>query len=361
MLKSNTALKAPEMEQGTAEDKSTKSVTIAQVRADAALFASQMGADIVDTIVETMDAAETVKRNPLLIMFKLEDRFDGKDGRRNLSDCPVPGSKTGNNPDHVEDKEKNAAGELKAVKTSFWREVAHSMEEGKAIKALLADVNGKVGRWEVGSEGAATEWRRVQEKKRLESRLGSLTTTVRKAASLYFQVQDIQALPHVEITFGTDVDGDGDTVLANVTSPVTIYDPKKPGTFETMSVGQFLQLDPKEAATNGGTYSALIKTLGREGGNGQGDVGGKIRPIKSLDDLLSMLDEIAVYLDQTTDEGKKHAAALAKAMANPNTGDDAVLSVCNAAEVLDAPSTRVRDRFMDIQNSVTANRQDKVA
>jgi len=361
-LRNSTApVNAPETGNGTpeAEDKTEHSATIAQVRKDAALFASQMGEQITDTIVDTVNADEKRKRNPLMIMFMLEDRFDGTEGRRKLSDCPIPGSKTGNNPDVIEDKEKNAQGESVSVRTAFWREVAYAMEEGRAIKAQLADVNGKVGRWEIGAEGvSATEWRRVQEKKRLDNRLTGLVTVVRKSVSLYFQWQSVAALPGVEVQFALDENEDGSQTVT-ATSPVTVYDPKKPGTFETMSVGQFLQLDAEEAKDNGGSYSDLIKTLGREPASGTGDTGSKIKPVKSLDDLLSMLDEIAVYLDQSTDEGKKHAAALAKLMANPKTGDDAVLSVCNAAEVLDAPSTRVRDRFIDIQNATTAGRQEK--
>lgn len=363
-LRNSTApVHAPETGNGTSEveDKTEHSATIAQVRADAALFASQMGEQIIDTIVDTVNADEKRKRNPLMIMFMLEERFDGTDGRRKLSACPIPGSKTGNNPDMIEDKETNAAGDKVAVRTAFWREVAYAMEEGRAIRTQLVDVNGKTGRWEIGADGVtATEWRRIQEKKRLDSRLTGLVAVVRKSVSLYFQWQSVASLPGVEVNFALDENEDG-SASVTATSPVTIYDPKKPGTFETMSVGQFLQLDADEAKDNGGTYSALVKTLGREPGQGQGDTGSKIKPIKSLDDLLSMLDEIAVYLDQTTDEGKKHVAALAKVMANPNTGDDAVLSVCNAAEVLDAPSTRVRDRFIDIQNGVTAGRQGKVA
>lgn len=346
MLKQTTRpVYAPEVGNGTpAPEATVKDIAIEARHARAHEFVEFMGDDIEEKIVETADAVETVKRNPLVVMFMLQDKFNGQGNVPNLDDYPVPGSKTGDNADVYDVKVKNAAGEMKSAKGSFWKDVANDMDEAKAVKLQLDAVNAKTGRWNVGAdETSATEFRRIQEKRKLETRLTAIRSCVTKAASLHFQFKALDACSGVKYTFATDT-VDGQEVLANVTSPVTVYDPAKPGTFEAMSVGQFLQLDPSEAATNGGTYSALIKTLGRDGGNGQGGTDkNKVKPIAGIDQFEMIAAEMAAFMDD-----KKNEAALAKSLSAKDS-DDFVLTLGDLCTGLDVVWTRIQDRYTNLK------------
>jgi hypothetical protein len=324
-----------------------------KAREEQAFHLAQEFAPVADFVTSVLDAGETTKRGPLDLMQRMTEA--GID----LDKLPVPGEKTGNNPDIYDGTRLNDKGEWKAYKGSHIKDAVLKTKEGSALVEAITAVNSKAGKW-----ADCGDIRRDSEKKVLEARRNAMVSLYSRAIKLNHWFNKIGDLPGVDWEPVTDtvmVDGKPTEQPARTTSPIVVYNPAKRSEFETMSVGQFLQLDPDEAKEQGGTYTALIRTLGREGGSGQGDTGTKTPRIKNIEGLLSALNDISSYLDPETDEGQKNQAKLAVFMANKKLGDDVIETVGDAAMALDHLSTVIMTRYADMKAREAGNNGDKRA
>lgn len=241
-------------------------------KARAIAFAA-LESDEMSTAIETVaNAKEDWQGGPISVLFALKGTY-GDD----IDTFPKPDLDTGNNPDKFK-----AAMQVDGVTTiratSFYTIFADATKEGRAIvnelafMKRLANVNDK-------KEGIPTalidaylddENKRESRTNYLTGRRGTIRTSYKKAMSLYFQLDAVASLPHVDCNFVyvTDDKGEDTGEVENTTKPIIVWERVPEGKpvkkVQFFSIGSFLKLDAKEAGEKGGTLKELIKTVARD-------------------------------------------------------------------------------------------------
>ncbi len=158
-------------------------------------------------------------------------------------------------------------GESKETTGDFYFDLFETMPQGvritKEIEGIdLAVAGGKAGPIPEQYEG----WTNVQLSSQRKRLVGQRTTgrgLLKRTFKLAFQQSAVAALPGVIVELVMDKDKDGKETVSNSTYPIAVFNKEKVTDFRTLSVSSFLSLKPKVALDKGGTFAALIGTMGR--------------------------------------------------------------------------------------------------
>lgn len=222
-------------------------------------------------------AREDVARGPVIMMYRLQSIL-GKDG---MAALPRPGSeyKPGSNEPYDRYEEVTAGG--KTVKGSFTNDLFNDLPQfGGAIAAKLADLAlAKEGSKEAPAEYAIWSSDKIdRETKRLDAMRRNGRDALRRAINLWHKLNDVSALPGVNVKYAQNDDGTPD----NSTTPIFIQSQAKPEKFKNFTVSAFLNLDieyaKKTAVEKGGMWDALVTSGGNSNGrdNDDDDNGGDV-------------------------------------------------------------------------------------
>jgi hypothetical protein len=227
------------------------------------ILAKKFGADTEFTskLEAFLKAGETVKMGPLNLMLALDADM--------LSELPVPGSKTGNNPDVIETTvpdEKN--GGTKTVKTSAYNVLADKHPLGAKINATLADLKKRKDNNELGEVTYA------RDNKKWSARKLALRGVFRNMGALYHQFTALQACKLViaePAMIERNVNGEVVKEVDQSSTPIRLQSEADRNNLRMMTVQAFLRIDVAEAIENSGgadkvTLEALLKTMKRSAG-----------------------------------------------------------------------------------------------
>lgn len=182
-------------------------------------------------------------------------------------DLPRPGTReidpetkksTGiNNPDYIMRPMPTKLGGTTNRPVSFWSEAADSTAQGRA---LLAEIE--------KAKNIADEIKKHKVEQPLTIRLSALRRIVRNAATLKFQMDDLNALAGFTVTFEMERDAKGDKVFTSSTKNIRVayVDPKDAEIDNRViiSAGEMLRLDIEKIRLLGGSWEAFEKARTRK-------------------------------------------------------------------------------------------------
>jgi hypothetical protein len=222
-------------------------------------FASN--ADAMAAVETVMVAKETTRRGPIVIMNFLRTVYG-----ETLHTFPVPGSTeaVGNRPaDKYSVKTKNAKGVTTSRTKSKLDDFADSLPFGKDTQDHLERIANQSGEYAPAKCGPKLL---ESSKTKYTQRQSGLRTLIKQSVGLDQQFEAVNLLAGCEAVFVMDTviqDGKEVEVIANTTQPICVQHVTKRDKFQTMSVTSFLSLDVDAAKEAGGTYEALIGTIGK--------------------------------------------------------------------------------------------------
>ncbi len=209
--------------------------------------------ELLEIMTGLTDASVAVKRGPFLIMKELERIFGDK-----MSELPVPGSDTGNNPDIYKIGEKRTG--------SYYNDLYDAFSIGKRQKADVDAITAAMkadGTPYKNSAGKVLNAKELETlRKNINQRRNYGRTNLRNAVGLHFQLEALKELPQVAVQERNS----GDPAVQN-TLPYLIRDAdvvKNPDNYIIASVPTILKLNVAKAKEAGGTFEDLKATLKRQ-------------------------------------------------------------------------------------------------
>lgn len=286
-------------------------------KARAIAFASQESDEMSAAIEQVANAKEDWQGGPIKVLFALRETYGEE-----IDQFPKPDLETGNNPDKFKVAMTNDAGVTAMRATSFYLLFADATKEGKAIVEelaflkRLANVNDK--KENIPSElidaYLDNEEKRTARTNYLTGRRSTIRASYKKAMSLYYQMDAVASLPHVDCDFLwiTDDKGEDTGDVENTTKPIIVWervaDGKPVKKREFFSIGSFLKLDANAASEKGGTLKELIKTVARAPSPGV-----EIPAIKTAETYVKALVECFRAIDEfNSDPDQKEMGKLMK-------------------------------------------------
>lgn len=295
-------------------------------------------------VTESAKASDKKRREAIEVLCDLRDTF----GWDNIAAIfPVPKSEKGTNfPDRMQ--EQNDEG--KWVWTSFYAKVADTLPD---VTAAMD----KVALLQAAKDSKATEANPYQawHGARIESEMARLrgwrsgtVTLLRKAVSVYLKLTEIaDKLPKVRASIQWEDESlpIEERVFFPTNKPLYIQDANSQGHVKPFSVSSFLQLKVDTAVQNGGTFGALLNTVGKKTpAAGQGKTS-KYKVPTNIPQYVDNLQGIAGYADYAdkANGGDKRTAAFLAACAGEK-GEENVLAVISAYNSLDYLMSQLGDR-----------------
>jgi hypothetical protein len=306
-------------------------------------------ASVVDEIATLTRKKEDIARGALLVLFAVQAWLGDK-----VSDLPRPGTKQSNkdnNPEFCFEEKSTANGGTRKMETSCYAAMFRNMpgaDGGKALTEQYDEVmkafQGKAdAKAELTAIGKPTLLRM---RNRLRSAISNGVTLLRNALKVQHAIWDIQALEHVDLEFATETNAKGESVVCR-TEPFTVFSTVKGerDKIRPLSVPTLLRLSPEKAKENGGTFTALMNTLNREGDTSKSF----LPPIENVGQFEQVIAELAAFL--TTEGGEQNIKRLneIKRACDPkNTENDGfVVSFVDMFDAIDgvANSPDMRNRY----------------
>lgn len=317
--------------------------------AEASSLAAMYAARVSEATEQEMDVAadgkEDWQRGPIMVRQSLISDFtDEETGENAMDNWPIPGSKSGNNPDKYKAQYTDkATGNVSMRPTSFYMQFTRHTSKGAALVTELEYLrrlgNIEAIKTDIPEELQAKYKHDTARKARIkwiEGRLANMTAGYRKAAALHLQLKAFAELgaPDAEgnvkqgaamcaFIMVTDDEGQDTDQVVNSPSPIMIWAdpginkatgkplPVKPGDSKAISIGAFLKFKVAQALAAGGSYKAVLKTVERA----QKDKGGKGKdaPTTTVDQFVARFVEHHRFMDEITldKDGSKLASLYA--------------------------------------------------
>lgn len=255
-------------------------------------------------ITRVMEAKEDWQGGPIKVLFAMKEAYEDA-----LDDFPEPDSDTGNNRDKFKIPVRRGDKETTAP-TTFYTQFADATKEGKEIVETLGYLK-RLANVEARKDDIPQELLNLTDTQRIamESKLAGRRATIRgsykKAMQLYFQMQAVESLKHVNVDFVYQTeDGEPTNEVENTREPIIVWEKPADGKPITksryVSIGSFLKFDAKKASEKGGTLKALEDTVSRSTGGKAGDKGKETDggQIKSVDTFVGRFVETFRFMDE---------------------------------------------------------------
>lgn len=277
--------------------KDTGTAALTGVPAHAAELAKIAAKDkeLMTHVHDLSEANVMQKRKGLTVALALGEAYT----EEQLSEFPVPGSETGNNPDKYTVPGKNAKGVVTNKKRSFYRDFAEFTPEGAELKARLQAIRDDASLGDRQKESKAASF---------ETRLDYLAGVYGSAVAFITQMRVINEMFDGKVEayiMPSDEPEAKEGEYSNSTKPMMIADLENKGNGKVMSVGAFLALKPKAAEGKG--FKELIATSSRKG---KGDHTATDTKIPNADKAADVMLALVNFFDD-----KDAYAKLAKAVA----------------------------------------------
>lgn len=348
----------------------TKDVTISQGR-DIQAHAAKVAAVLanVPAFVQELEAQANRKAeasiSALRLCLLLAKNYDTKE----RATWPVPGSEyrtetsdgrviLNNNHDVYDTTDDNGD----KAKGSFYGDILKGLPPGMACVAMQAAIKKALGNVEGADPVLLAKGDKELESMRNvnRTRMTNLKRNFVEAVELITAIDATNdMLDGVEVTIRT-VENDDTMPVKNV-EPVVVADVSDHKDARThvrfYSKDSFLALSPGKVTddtikAHGGEWQAFVNT-GTRKKKGEGDNGAsgtaKVPSIKNTKQLENYTSELTAYLDNGTEDGKKHIANVLKMLADPKTGDDMVELFGNLCMATDEIWAVIGDRYSAIQ------------
>lgn len=214
----------------------------------------------------------------------------------------------------------------------------------------------------------------------LTTRIGNLRRAYVDAFKVAKQMVAVSAIGDgkaVSVDIERDPNDDNH-VMPHLGSPIVVQDESKTQGAKRrhryFSVTSFLALDvskvtPDKVAQYGGVWQALVnsgarapKGSGDKNKTGAGAATAKYPAIQTPDDFEDCAAEVAAFIDNRTDAGRKHIAGLlqvAAAKGADGMGDDMILTIGDIVMGLDPIWHLIEDRYNILNAKAVAERKDQ--
>jgi hypothetical protein len=213
----------------------------------------------------------------------------------------------------------NANGTTTLKVKSFYENACEMVKAGKPLSDRLSELEKTMGKTPVKSNipqyNNMNPMERANELAYLTARVKGLRNKVKLAVRVGQQMLDIQRLlPDVNV----NVHKTQENTLSPNANPMILEDSKVRANWETMTIGNFLRLNPQEAYDTldqyqGDQWAALKATLGRERDD-------NAKPVIVKDDMTADITEKAMFKLAQWLESAGNRTALNKLRSDKDTG-----------------------------------------
>jgi hypothetical protein len=313
------------------QDKRTL-MSAAGTRADAIDLAHLVSETTQSDMELILDSEEEVIRGPLVIASRFRkdftpeqlNQFPEIDTWDHTDSIPksLVGAKVANNFDWSMVDRAMPLGGVRAVKHSWYSDFAAAIGIAETLTARI-DKLAERAKDKLDSDHDDTITALAQDRRRLDNIVSKVRRAVEfiqqcdrfdrmdKTVGYWVTKQQSRAL---DGAFLFDENKQPITEISRGPNPIKIWD-KSPegsakGAIKFVSLTQFLAFDVQEAIDNGGTYTALLKTVQRD----QQEDGGEAKAI-AMKDLFGIVGRMNTLFGQDTID-----KAIAREIAKPNTG-----------------------------------------
>lgn len=257
-------------------------------------------------------------------------------------------------------------GKTRKIEGSFYHDMADGLppavEAIERSKALKDAIDNKEGADPILLAKGKSELQSL--KKTAEGRRNYIRRCVREAAELTLAVIAANEIDGVEVTLLQEDDGSITSTLPIMVNDVSNHTKARLNS-KPLSVPSFLAYDaskvtPEAVTKHGGAWQAFVNSGTRKGSSGQGNTGANTeKRIKTMDEFFGVMAMVYHYLDDMSEDGKKHRAELMVRLADPKAGDDNVETLGKVCIATDEVWTHVERRFNDLmaRKAATAKQQ----
>ncbi len=262
-----------------------------------------------------------------------------------LAEFPIVGDDFSNNPAIVKSIVKGTNNKDTTKTVDFWVVLADNTPRGAALVNELHSIK-LMNTEDADTSGIPADFKfkysnalaRSRYETILKQRLSVVRNGIKKAASLFQQMNRINDLAKVECSpIWADAD---ETVVISSKRPIKIWEPgsvDRSGMAinqEDFSIKSILKVDVEAAKEHGGTLEAIKHTLKRETGGTQSEATEDATPINTVNTFEERITDIHSYLDlATTDSKREKLGALLKYL-NSKAGDQLVADLVDLRNMI---------------------------
>lgn len=286
-------------------------------------------------LVESLKAGDKKKREAVDVLC---DMFRVVGADQITTVFPVPRSEAGkegagNFVDRFQEQDAEGAWKW----TSFfqkWADVQPPVVEAIKKLALIEDAIKGVASEANPYQAKSAPWLE-SEKARLSGWRTGTAGLARKAVNVWRQLEAITTLlPKVSASLQWETENDDDgkplplaaRMPVRTNKPLYIQDRNSPTHVKALGVSSFLALKVEAAVKTGGTYAALLATIGRKPKSGQGSTVAAVKMPANVPTLVSYMQMTSQYLDYQDADGAKRVASFV-ASCQGEKGEDNVVAV----------------------------------
>lgn len=336
--------------------------------AQAMAFARKGGAALNALLSTIAEAKQAERKGPIMTMLFLEEHFSDEEGAA----IPVVGSKqgeTGNLPyDRYTTEVKTADGKKK-VPGSWFTDVVKLTDKWAAINQEIEWCDQGQGEGVPEHILAMGSGQRAEHKAMLRQFIADMRTGLTRGAMLYHQCNEIRlmnpATVKIKLPIMEQKGPDGKPVDVVTGNMIRLQDPSGVVEDEVVTVGSFLQYDAAAAKADpdGGTIKSL-KATASKAPKSKGPVGKDAGPTipSNLEQGKALINALASWLDNTTDDGRKVEASILTAVAKGDKeAQELIVSFGKVAMSIDSVWAVIQPAYETLTRDAATAAASKIA
>lgn len=336
------------------------SMTAFRGHVQAMAFARQGGDELSELLFSIAMTKQAERMGPIKTMLFLETHFSDEEGAA----IPIVGSKqgeTGNRPyDRYTSEVKTADGTRK-VPGSWFTDVVKSTARWATLSQEIEYLDQGQGEGVPPHILSMSTGQRAERKAEIRQLIADMRTGLTKGAMLFHQCEAIRKMNPdkvaIKLPILTQKDKDGNPVQVVTGNLIRLMDPSKELEDEVVTVGSFLQYDADKAALDPdkGSIKSLKATATKAPKKGGPAGKSSVTVPANLEQGKTLLNVLATWCDNTTDEGRKVESAILTAIAKGDAeGKELLISCGKVCLALDSIWTVIQPAYDDAMRQAAA-------